>query len=216
MAWPLTPLTTYLPRGLPPIKASDLNAIQNAINRNFLGTYSHFGLVLDAIGGQDATPNAGSLSAEGSISCLGTLSVGGNASLEQSLGVGSDITSGGALTLGARGGGTSVPTPAVRPGTLYADSCVAAFGQTDNNGNGLVAGFGVQSVAKGGTGVVDVTLRNPALNRLIPIGAVDAGTVATVLSETVSNNVVRFSTFAFTNGAWQFFDLRVSFVVFAV
>src|SRR5262245_51321232 len=141
MAWPLTPLTTYLPRGLPPIKAADLMAIQNAINRNFLGTYSHFGLVLDGKGGQDATPAAGSLSATGDVSCLGALSVGGNASLKQALSVGGDINGGGSLKLGAKRIGTTVPTPAIVKGTLYADACVVAFANIGGNG-ALRSGFG--------------------------------------------------------------------------
>ena len=38
MAWPLTPLTTYLPASTPAIKAADLNAIQDAITQAFRGT----------------------------------------------------------------------------------------------------------------------------------------------------------------------------------
>ncbi len=51
MAWPSTPLTTYIASSTPSIKAADLNAIQNAINKIILGTYTIKNLVLDGVGG---------------------------------------------------------------------------------------------------------------------------------------------------------------------
>jgi hypothetical protein len=61
MAWPLTALTTYVAGTTPSIKASDLNSIQDAINKTLLGTYTHKIVVADATGG--ATPPAGSTGA---------------------------------------------------------------------------------------------------------------------------------------------------------
>jgi hypothetical protein len=107
MAWPTTPLTSYLPGSLPAVKAADLNAIQSAINRAFLGTYSFSGLVLDGAGGAPASPPPGGLNA------IGSASFGGN------------------LTVGASGAGTSLPTPAVTKNALCVESCLLAFAVFD-------------------------------------------------------------------------------------
>ena len=46
MAWPFTPLTTYLANAFPAIKAFDLNSIQSALNNLF--TNHHHTAVGDA------------------------------------------------------------------------------------------------------------------------------------------------------------------------
>jgi hypothetical protein len=51
MAWPNTPLTTYVPNSTPAIKAADLNAFQSAINGISAGSTSIAGAVLDGVGG---------------------------------------------------------------------------------------------------------------------------------------------------------------------
>jgi hypothetical protein len=61
MAWPLTPLTTYLAGSLPAIKAFDLNQIQQAINSAFGALWSFKGLAVDGVGGQAVNPAAGLL-----------------------------------------------------------------------------------------------------------------------------------------------------------
>src|SRR5690349_3399956 len=105
MAWPLTPLTTYLPGSLPAIKAADLNAIQSAINRGFLGTYSYAGIVVDGVGGQDAAPIAGGLKTSGPVVAGGPVTVGGTAF-----------------------GKSSLPTPIPAPGAIYSDTRIIAAG----------------------------------------------------------------------------------------
>ena len=60
-AWPTTPLTTYVSGTTPYIKAFDLNSIQAAINRAFLGTYSYKAIQIDGIGGANSAPPTGSL-----------------------------------------------------------------------------------------------------------------------------------------------------------
>lgn len=61
MAWPNTPLTTYIP-GMPPaIQAADLNAFQSAINRIINGTYSLRGVVVDGTGGSVVVPTVGAV-----------------------------------------------------------------------------------------------------------------------------------------------------------
>lgn len=68
MAWPLTPLTTYL-AGLPPaIKAFDLNAIQATINSIVGGVLSLKALVLDGTGGLVVAPPAGTGVCTGTVS----------------------------------------------------------------------------------------------------------------------------------------------------
>lgn len=59
MAWPRDPMTSYVPGSLPPIKASDLNALQDGVNRAFRGTYSYAGIVVDGTGGNSVTPPPG-------------------------------------------------------------------------------------------------------------------------------------------------------------
>ena len=59
MAWPLTPLTTYVAGLAPAIKAFDLNSLQNAINRIVGATYSLAALVVDGTGGAVVVPVPG-------------------------------------------------------------------------------------------------------------------------------------------------------------
>lgn len=59
MAWPNTPLTTYLSGGLPFIKAFDLNAFQSAINGIINATYSLKAVEIDGTGGAIVVPVAG-------------------------------------------------------------------------------------------------------------------------------------------------------------
>lgn len=67
-AWPTTPLTTYVGSSTPAIKAADLNSFQDAINRGFLGSYSHRGIVVDATGGASVSPVAGAVVVNRAIS----------------------------------------------------------------------------------------------------------------------------------------------------
>ena len=68
MAWPLTPLTTYL-AGLPPgVKAFDLNAIQTTLNQLFNGSISVKSLIADAVGGVATALPAGEIQANRSVS----------------------------------------------------------------------------------------------------------------------------------------------------
>ncbi len=59
MAWPSTPLTTYLAHMVPVIKAFDLNAFQSAIVGIINGTYSLKAFVVDGTGGSVVAPVAG-------------------------------------------------------------------------------------------------------------------------------------------------------------
>ncbi len=59
MAWPFTPLTTYISESLPTIKAVDLNAFQSAINRIYSGTRSLKALTLDPDGDNTVSPTPG-------------------------------------------------------------------------------------------------------------------------------------------------------------
>jgi hypothetical protein len=123
MAWPTTPLTTYLPASLPAIKSADLNAIQSAINRGFLGTYSYAGIVIDGTGGQDATPVAGGLKTSG------------------------PIVAGGAVTIGGAAFGKSLPTPIPVPGAIYSDTRIIAAGFFYANAT-MYGGFNIASIAR--------------------------------------------------------------------
>lgn len=59
MAWPNTPLTTYLAGGLPFIKAFDMNSLQSGINGIINATYSLKAVVIDGTGGAIVVPVAG-------------------------------------------------------------------------------------------------------------------------------------------------------------
>lgn len=123
MAWPLTPLTTYLPGSLPAIKSADLNAIQSAINRAFLGTYSYAGLVIDGTGGQDAAPIAGGLKTSG------------------------PVVAGGPVTAGGTAFSKSLPTPVPIAGAVYSDTRIIAAGFFYANVT-MYCGFNIASIAR--------------------------------------------------------------------
>lgn len=59
MAWPSTPLTTYIAGSAPTIKAFDLNAFQSAINGIVNATYSLAAVVADGTGGSIVATTAG-------------------------------------------------------------------------------------------------------------------------------------------------------------
>lgn len=61
MAWPSTPLTTYVPVTTPAIKSFDLNSFQSGINGIINGTYSLNAAVIDGAGGAITAPVAGTL-----------------------------------------------------------------------------------------------------------------------------------------------------------
>jgi hypothetical protein len=123
MAWPTTPLTTYLPGSLPAIKAADLNAIQSAINRGFLGTHSYAGLVLDGVGGQDATPIAGGLK-----TCV-------------------PVVAGGPVTVGGTAFAKTLPSPVPLPGAIYSDTRIIAAGFFYANAT-MYCGFNIASISR--------------------------------------------------------------------
>lgn len=59
MAWPSTPLTTYVAGSAPTIKAFDLNAFQSAITGIVNATYSLAAVVADGTGGAIVATTAG-------------------------------------------------------------------------------------------------------------------------------------------------------------
>lgn len=61
MAWPLTPLTTYVTSSTPAVKATDLNKFQSTTNESMLGTVSFKGFSVDGIGGQATAAPAGTI-----------------------------------------------------------------------------------------------------------------------------------------------------------
>lgn len=68
MAWPSTPLTTYVANFTPAIKAFDLNSFQSAINGIVNGTYNLAGVTLTTgTAGSVVSPSAGSLIAARSV-----------------------------------------------------------------------------------------------------------------------------------------------------
>lgn len=67
MAWPLTPLTTYVASSTPAIKASDLNSIQSAINSLYSGALSIKSLYVDGVGAAASPIGAGNAFVSGTI-----------------------------------------------------------------------------------------------------------------------------------------------------
>lgn len=68
MAWPSTPITTYVANSTPTIKAADLNSIQSAINAIVNGTYNLQGVTLTTgTPGSIVAPVPGSLVAARSV-----------------------------------------------------------------------------------------------------------------------------------------------------
>ena len=225
MAWPTTLLTTYLPNSLPAIKAADLMAIQTAINRGFLVTYSFAGLVLDGAGGQDAVPIPGGLKTSGAIVAAGavqcaSLSSGANVS------AGGSLSAGGSVAVGARALSAAVPSPPIQKGVLYGDACPIALASIA--GNGVVhVGFGIQAVkwygTPGGTppnGTYDITLQLAAAGNyqtLIPIACgANTGNGVFASASGIANNIVRVQTYETSFSTTATFPMDFSLVVYAL
>lgn len=77
MAWPSTPLTSYVAGVTPYIKAFDLNALQGGVNGIVNGTYSLHSLTLDGTGGAvvAGSPGTARLSATASGTATPTAAV---------------------------------------------------------------------------------------------------------------------------------------------
>jgi len=220
MAWPITPLTTYLPGSTPAIKASDLNAIQDAINKAFLGKYSFAGLIVDGVGGNAAAPPAGGLSLTGAANIGGAvqcaaLSAGG------SVAASGNVSAGGSVAVGARALSAAVPGTAVQKGLLYGDACPIALAHIAGNGT-VVVGFGIQSIKwyGGNNGTYDITLQLAAAGNyatLIPIacGAITGnGVFASAIG--ISNNVVRVQTYETSFSTTATFPMDFFLIVYAM
>lgn len=124
MAWPLTPRTTYIADSTPAIKADDLNALQEGVNRALLGTYSYAGLVVDGAGGAPVAPDPGSLRASGIVS------------------------------VGASAARNAAPTPVIIKGAVYRESCLLAFALIDPAAPGnLRYGFNIKLVGYANPGL---------------------------------------------------------------
>lgn len=103
MAWPLTPLTSYVAGTTPAIKAADLNAMQATTNQQIAGTVTVAALVCDGTGGSAATPVAGTIKPSSVASGVGlpnTAVPWGTCYKDQVLFGGARVNSGGTLATG--------------------------------------------------------------------------------------------------------------------
>lgn len=80
MAWPNTPLTTYVATTVPAIKASDLNSIQSAINSIINAAYSLKGLWIDGTGGAVETTPASHVVCTGTAPTFSSFGTGAGTS----------------------------------------------------------------------------------------------------------------------------------------
>lgn len=105
MAWPLTPLTTYVAGVTPYIKAADLNSIQSGINGIIGATYSLKSVVVDGTGGSVVVPVAGTakVSATASAAGAGTAVAWGLMYKESALFGHMRVSSAGAITASFNG-----------------------------------------------------------------------------------------------------------------
>lgn len=71
MAWPQTPLTTYLPGTTPWISAADLNAFQAGVTGIVNGTYSLAGFKVDGVGGTVVAAPAGTGQVSAELTAVG-------------------------------------------------------------------------------------------------------------------------------------------------
>lgn len=67
MAWPLTPLETFVARSVPVIKATFLNTLQKWVNDLGLGVVTLKSLVVDGMGGNAVVSVAGSMQVSRSV-----------------------------------------------------------------------------------------------------------------------------------------------------
>lgn len=226
MAWPITPLTTYLPGSTPAIKAADLNAIQDAISKTLLGKYSFAGLLVDGAGGNAVAPPAGGLSLTGGANIGGAATIGGGVqcaalSAGGNVAAGGIVSAGGSVAVGARALSAAVPGTAVQKGVLYGDACPIALAHISGNGT-VVVGFGIQSIKwyGGNNGTYDITLQLAAAGNyatLIPIacgGITGNGVFASALG--ISNNVVRVQTYETSFSTTATFPMDFFLVVYAL
>ena len=72
MAWPLTPLLTFVNGSSPACDAVFLNNLQLGVNGLCAGTYSYAGVVLDGTGGAVVTPTAGAVKFSAAVSATST------------------------------------------------------------------------------------------------------------------------------------------------
>src|SRR5579872_6181097 len=61
MAWPLTPLLTFIDGSSPPCNAAFLNSVQSGVTGIVAATYSLAGVVVDGTGGNVVTPTDGAV-----------------------------------------------------------------------------------------------------------------------------------------------------------
>ena len=168
MAWPITPLTTYVASSTPVIKASDLNDIQTAINRAFLGTYSFRWIKVDGVGGVSSTVTSGSVNAV-TVETSAGIGAGGNIVAQ-----GYIQAAGNYLQAGLSISSATAPTAAVERGATYYDTAPLAWAKVTNNGSTatLVRGVNIASASFSSTGNVLVTLTTGATNTLCPVATI--------------------------------------------
>jgi hypothetical protein len=140
MAWPATPLATFVNASAPACDATFLNNLQSGINGLVTGMYSFRSLTTDGAGGAAIAGGTGTIVASSTVQGL-------------------------AMIATYNVGGSSLPTIAIAKGTLYKDMIPLAAGAVRYGGGSTYTldwGFGVTSIAQASTGVINVTLQNAA------------------------------------------------------
>jgi|SRR5579871_1814606 len=175
MAWPLTPLTTYVANSTPAIKAADLNALQKFDNDVMLANLSFRALKIDGTGGVDlsgAPPAAGSLSVSNGATIVAgglTVTTGGilvsNNDIVTTIG---SLISGYYLKSNTNASGTpagAAPRTSTVPlGTSFGDGLIIGWAVVQGGANPtLIRGYNVYDVT-GGTGNVTVTFNTSPAN----------------------------------------------------
>lgn len=207
MAWPLTPLRTYIANSLPAIAAADLNSIQSAINWLFGGVKTVASVEADGTGGAPSTASAGNVVAAGSVvTAFGDVSSGRDVLATRK------VSASGAISSATPGVGQSVS-----PGAIYKDTAPIAWGWIQNNGAiTVVRSANVSSVTHNAAGAVSVVLASPPANAiaisltLIQAAGASNGTEIWIDSGNVSNAGFKVITKASNVGT----DVDFMFTVF--
>lgn len=135
MAWPLTPLTTYVSSTTPAIKAADLNAFQSAINSLYSGTLTLKSLNVDGTGANASALGAGNILASGTM-----VSQTATAKELWIPGLNFVAVSGGAASYGGTGGAQPVAFGASGTPAIYAASLCLPFQEPGANSRCIITG----------------------------------------------------------------------------
>lgn len=174
MAWPLTPITTFVAKTTK-ITASFLNSIQSAINDIFTGAKTLKQVDVDGTGGAASSLAPG-------VSVLASGAIVSNGSYVDA---GTFLSAATYKSSATAGSGQSVPI-----GQIFKDTTCVAWAVVANSGAAtLTRGANIASVSRTAQGVVRVTLQNAVSVQLCPVPCLN-NTTGQINAQAVSTSQI--------------------------